>query len=337
MNGKIDYKKSGVDREKAEIFASWIKKVTSINSFSKGSDFASLFPLPKGYKKPLLASSTDGVGTKVKLASYFEEWGGVGQDLVAMCVNDLICTGAKPLFFLDYYACGQLDSQAAQAFLKGVQKACEKSLCTLVGGETAEMPGVYQGKDFDCAGFAVGVVEEEEVLGSHLVKEGDEIVALSSSGFHSNGFSLLRKVYSSKEDLEKQKSILLEPTRLYTFLGPHLKKEEIKAMAHITGGGLDNLSRILPDGLGAKLEPWKVPLCFLDVKKRASLTWDSLLKTLNCGLGFILILPKGKKFSKNLLPQGCELISLGKVISLPASEEKKWILEESQLEALNKT
>lgn len=335
MFKKMDYKKSGVNIEKSETFVSWIKQVAHLKSFSKGSDFASLFPMPTGYKKPLLASATDGVGTKVKLASYFSRWEGVGQDLVAMCVNDLICTGAKPLFFLDYYACGQLDIGSAQSFLKGIYKACEISSCALVGGETAEMPGVYQGKDFDCAGFAVGIVEEDEVLGSHLVKEGDQVIALSSSGFHSNGYSLLRKIYSSKSDLEKYEDTLMTPTRLYTFLVPQFKELGVKAMAHITGGGLDNISRIIPEELGLELQAWKIPEAFLDVKNRVSLSWNSLLKTLNSGLGFVLILPKQIALSKIKLPEDVKIIPLGSVGLRPDSQASKWWVDESNLEDLN--
>ena len=335
MFKKIDYKKSGVNIKKSETFVSWIKQTTSFKSFPKGSDFASLFSFPEGYKKPLLASATDGVGTKVKLASYFKEWEGIGQDLVAMCVNDLICTGAKPLFFLDYYACGQLNITSAQAFLKGVNQACDFSSCALVGGETAEMPGVYKNNDFDCAGFAVGVVEEDKVLGLHSVEEGDKIFALSSSGFHSNGYSLLRQIYSSDSDLKTHKKILLEPTRLYTPLLTHFESLRVKAAAHITGGGLDNISRIIPPHLGVNLTPWKIPAPFLEVKKRASLSWNSLLKTLNCGLGFVLILPKQAQFLDSFLPQNTTLIPLGSVISKPSQEMSNWWVDEVKLEALN--
>ena len=160
---KLDYKTAGVDIKKADNLVRWIKKKTSVPSDPLGSDYACLFPFPLSqYKNPVLAASTDGVGTKLKLASYFSEWEGIGQDLVAMCVNDLICVGAKPLFFLDYYACGKLNKSQAKSFLKGLQKACTEAFCPLLGGETAELPGLYQSLDADCAGFCVGVVEKSK-------------------------------------------------------------------------------------------------------------------------------------------------------------------------------
>ena len=160
---KNSYKKAGVDIKKAESLVQWIKQTSFTGASSLGNDYASLFPFPfQSYKEPVLAASTDGVGTKLKLAGYFSEWEGIGQDLVAMCVNDLICVGAKPLFFLDYYACGELDKTQAKAFLRGLQKACKEAVCPLVGGETAELPGLYKAPDIDCAGFCVGVVEKSK-------------------------------------------------------------------------------------------------------------------------------------------------------------------------------
>lgn len=284
------YKKSGVDVEKADRLTQWIKKRNP--DLYPGSDYAALFPFPqKGFKNLVLASSADGAGTKVKLAGYFKKWDGLGQDLLAMCVNDLLCVGARPLFFLDYYACGKLDVLSFKEFLKGLERACKKASCALVGGETAELPGLYSRRDFDCAGFALGVVEKQNILGADRVRPGDEIIALRSNGFHSNGYSLLRKIYKTKKDLEANKRLLLRPTRLYTFLTAHLNNlKGLKAMAHITGGGLNNISRITPQGLTASLQPWRIPPCFLEVKKRADLSWPSLLKTFNCGLGMVMIL-----------------------------------------------
>lgn len=334
MSGKT-YKKSGVDIKKAEGLVSWIKKRNP--DLYPGSDYASLFPFPHHqYKNPVLVSATDGVGTKVKLAAYFKKWDTVGQDLVAMCVNDLICVGAKPLFFLDYYACGKLDIPSAREFLKGLERACKKSFCDLVGGETAELPGLYAPGDFDCAGFALGVVEKSHILGAHRVKEGDEIIALKSSGFHSNGYSLLREVYKTGKDREARKQLLLRPTKLYAFLSSHFSHiKGLRALAHITGGGLDNISRIIPEGLVARLNPWKVPSCFLDVKTRAKLSWLSLLKTFNCGLGLVMVLSDREElFQKNIVTKK-DVISLGRVVSGSGSRKKRWTLNLKDMDAIH--
>lgn len=330
-----DYKKSGVDIKKADRLIQWIKKHTSVPAQPLGSDFACLFPFPEfsRYKEPVLAASTDGVGTKIKLASYFDEWEGIGQDLAAMCLNDLICTGAKPLFFLDYYACGQLNGSQAKSFLKGLEKACRTASCPLLGGETAELPDLYQNSDVDCAGFCVGVVEKSMILKAQNVELSDEIVAFKSSGFHSNGYSLLRKIYNTSQALKKNKHHLIKPTRLYTFLTPYLGKiSGLKAMAHITGGGLDNLSRIIPSGLKAKINPWSVPSCFLDVKKKAGLGWKNLLNTFNCGLGLVVILKRKEILSRQFPSE--EIIYLGK-IEKRGQSQKAWKLNLKSMEDYN--
>ena len=293
--------------------------------------------LKKPIKNPVLAAATDGVGTKVKLASWFRKWDTVGQDLVAMCVNDLICVGATPLFFLDYYACGKLDLSSARAFLRGVEQACQEASCPLVGGETAELPGLYTRGDFDCAGFALGVVEKSRILGAKQVKEGDEIVALKSNGFHSNGYSLLREIYKTRKDRANRKQLLLRPTKLYTFLAPHLDQiKGLKAMAHITGGGLDNISRIIPQGKVADLKAWKVPSCFLEVKQRAGLTWLSLLRTFNCGLGLVMILSDQKELLKKGIVTERDVIFLGRVKRAPRSHSQKirWTLNLKDMDAI---
>ena len=326
----MDYKKAGVDIRKAEGLVTWLKKAVFTEK-PLGSDFCSYFSFSaEKYKDPVLTSSVDGVGTKVKLASYYGQWNTIGQDLVAMCVNDLLCSGSKPLFFLDYYSCGRLDTRQVKEFLNGLNRACKETQCPLLGGETAELPGLYKEKDFDCAGFALGVVERSDILGSHRVKAGDEILALKSSGFHSNGYSLLRKLYSSPEDLSEQRSALMEPTRLYTFLVPYFKEiKGLKAIAHITGGGLNNISRIIPEGLIAQLQPWTVPACFLGVKQRGELSWESLLTTFNSGLGLILILSNKQDFlGKNLISKD-HIIDLGQVVSGSESSisGERWLLD----------
>jgi len=212
----------------------------------------------------------------------------VGQDLVAMCANDLICTGGTPLFFLDYYAVGKLHLKSAQQFLTSVRKACENAHMVLIGGETAEMPGVYQNTDFDCAGFSVGVVDQEKIWGPHLVQDGDVIIGLESSGFHSNGYSLLRKVFES--EYEKYRQWLLEPTRLYVEAAIILKKEfEVHAMAHITGGGIENLPRVLPELLKARIKKWDLPECYKEVQRRAKISDQEMRETFNCGMGLMVI------------------------------------------------
>ncbi len=295
----IDYKRAGVDVEAGDAFVEWIQKSQPSQSpfsdkiISGVGGFASIFKLnfPK-IKNPCLVSATDGVGTKVKLAAQYENYSGVGQDLVAMCVNDLICCGAQPLFFLDYYATGKLDMKAAQAFLKSVRDACHESGCALIGGETAEMPGVYHEKDFDCAGFAVGIVDEHETLGPHRVRLGDECIGVASSGFHSNGYSLLRKLFA--EDLDAWKDLLLRPTKLYPKLVMGLyEARKLNAVAHITGGGMENLPRVLPVGTEVKLKHWDWPSEFTEVQKRSGMSRTEMLKTLNCGIGLVMIVDPG--------------------------------------------
>lgn len=304
----IDYKKSGVDIQAGDDLVTWLQtpqtssEDNKITQYSDVPDFrkrvisgiggfAALFDGNfKSMKDPVLVSCTDGVGTKVKLASYFNDFSTVGQDLVAMCANDLICTGGTPLFFLDYYATGKLDLNNAQDFLKSVKKACADSHLVLIGGETAEMPGVYQKNDFDCAGFSVGVVDREKMWGPHRVKAGDAIIGLDSSGFHSNGFSLIRKVFEGHYD--QYKNWLLEPTRLFVEAALLLKKEfDVHAVSHITGGGIENLPRVIPTHLKSKVKKWELPECFKEVQKRAGISDQEMRTTFNCGIGLMVILP----------------------------------------------
>ncbi|MCB9073631.1 MAG: phosphoribosylformylglycinamidine cyclo-ligase [Bdellovibrionaceae bacterium] len=295
----MDYKQSGVDVEKGDQFVDWIQETQSkgphANKVISGvGGFASImrFDFPE-YKEPCLVSSTDGVGTKVKLAVQFASYEGVGQDLVAMCVNDLACCGAQPLFFLDYYATGKLQLEQAKPFLAGVRKACDFVGAQLVGGETAEMPGVYHNNDFDCAGFSVGVVDRKNILGPERVKAGDAVLGVASSGFHSNGFSLLRKVFAN--DLDQWKDELLKPTALYSPLVQDLLPLGVHAVAHITGGGMENIPRVIPSGLSLKLKDWQWPAPFIEVQKRTGMSHRKMLETLNCGIGLVVILPSEQK------------------------------------------
>ncbi len=296
----IDYKSAGVDVEAGDALVDWLKESgrTSPSPHAERlvsgiGGFAALFRV--GFpemKKPCLVSSTDGVGTKIKLAAQFKMYEGVGQDLVAMCVNDLVCAGAQPLFFLDYYATGKLELEAAKSFLTGVRNACHESGAALIGGETAEMPGVYHGDDFDAAGFAVGIVDEEKALGSHRVSVGDRVIGVSASGFHSNGYSLLRRVFeneiaSGDHDLIAR---LMTPTHLYASLVLELCRGDLlRACANITGGGMENIPRVMPKGSVLPLIDWAWPDDFIVVQDRSGLSREEMLKTLNCGIGLAFI------------------------------------------------
>lgn len=297
----LNYKEAGVDVVAGEALVHWLvkakegKKHYQNNIVSGIGGFASLFRVDfTAMEKPCLVTCTDGVGTKVKLGSQFGRYAPLGQDLVAMCVNDLICCGGMPLLFLDYYATGKLELKDAQDFLGGVQKACDDSLCALVGGETAEMPGVYANKDFDCAGFAVGVVDEVKALGPHRTQEGDVVIGISSNGFHSNGYSLLRKVFA--QDLEQWVDYLLRPTHLYVALMKDLqdRKIELHAAAHITGEGIENVPRVIPEHLAWQGKNWDWPEPFVEVQRRTGMSDAEMLRTLNCGIGFALILPESQ-------------------------------------------
>jgi phosphoribosylformylglycinamidine cyclo-ligase len=327
----INYKSAGVDVEAGEALVQWLvksphgKKHHQSQIVSGIGGFASLFRVDFSHmKKPCLVTCTDGVGTKVKLGAQYKRTESLGQDLVAMCVNDLICCGGVPLMFLDYYATGHLELQAAQEFLLGVQKACDASLCALVGGETAEMPGVYQNNDFDCAGFAVGVVDAEEALGPHRVKLGDRLLGISSNGFHSNGYSLLRKAFA--EDLDKWIDYLLRPTHLYVELMQKIKSEKINihAAAHMTGEGIENLPRVIPENLSWQGKAWKWPEPFLEVQRRTKMSDAEMLRTLNCGVGFVLILDpahfaKAEAVVKSL---GFETFDLGEMVERKKTGEE---------------
>ncbi len=290
----VDYKQSGVDVVKGDQFVDWIGKTQAKQPFedqiiSGVGGFAAIFKLGFSHlKKPCIVSATDGVGTKVKLASQFKVFDSVGQDLVAMCVNDLICCGAQPLFFLDYYASAKLDLDDAKSFLSGVRSSCHQSGCALIGGETAEMPGVYHDKDFDCAGFAIGIVDEDKILGPKRVQIGDIVIGIESSGFHSNGYSLVRKIF--EKDLEQYKDQLLKPTILYPeIVLPLIKKDLLNALAHITGGGMENIPRVMPKFTRLRLMDWSWPDLFLEAQDRSGLSRVEMLQTFNCGMGFCLI------------------------------------------------
>ncbi len=264
--------------------------------------FGAFCAIPPGYTEPVLVSSTDGVGTKLRLAIEQDRHRGVGIDLVAMCVNDLLVTGAEPLFFLDYYATGRLDIDHAAELVAGVADGCEMAGCALVGGETAEMPGMYSAGDYDVAGFSVGVVERSRMITGEQVRDGDALIALASSGPHSNGYSLIRKILEvSQTPVDAHlgdrplMDALLEPTRIYVRAVRAMMEEvPLHAAAHITGGGLpENLPRVLPDGVDAHINPtsWSPPAIFDWLQKQGNVAPEEMLRTFNCGVGMVLVVP----------------------------------------------
>lgn len=300
----ITYQNAGVSIDKGNQLVNEIKKIAP-TTYTKGvlagvGGFAALFELPLHlYKEPILVSGTDGVGTKLKLALALQNHQFIGIDLVAMCANDVIVCGAKPLFFLDYYAAGQLDVAIASEVIKSIARGCQIAEMALVGGETAEMPGHYTGQDYDLAGFCVGVVEKKAIIDGHTVTPGDVLIGIASSGPHSNGYSLIRKVLETKQvplstpfDGRTLGEVLLEPTRIYVKpILELIKHVPVKTMAHITGGGLlENIPRVLPAHTKPVIEThrWKMPPIFEWLQKEAALDDQELLRTFNCGIGMVV-------------------------------------------------
>lgn len=288
------YKNAGVDIEAGDALVDRIKK-----KLPAIGDFAGLFPFPRGMKKPYLVGCTDGVGTKLKIAQELGGHGTIGIDLVAMNVNDLICTGARPLFFLDYFATGHLDVGIAERVINGIIEGCKQSGCALIGGETAEMPGFYKPGEYDLAGFSVGVVDGAKRVRNDKIKPGDVLLGLPSSGVHSNGYSLVRVLFRGK-DLKKWGKALLAPTKIYVKpVLAALKKypDAIKGIAHITGGGLlENVPRFLPKNCDAifHLATWPMPPVFNEIRRRGNVSDTEMYRTFNMGLGLVLAVPREK-------------------------------------------
>jgi phosphoribosylformylglycinamidine cyclo-ligase len=301
----ISYKDAGVDIDAGDALVERIKplaKKTMREGVMAGiGGFGALFEVPKRYKEPVLVSGTDGVGTKLKLAFEWNMHDTVGIDLVAMSVNDVLVQGAEPLFFLDYFACGKLHVDTAAAVVGGIAKGCELSGCALIGGETAEMPGMYPDGEYDLAGFAVGAVEKSKILSGQNVKPGDVVLGLASHGVHSNGFSLVRKCIERAEarapcptlDGKPFKAAIMEPTRLYVKnVLAALDKHPIKALAHITGGGLlENIPRVLPEGTAAHLKAgsWPQTELFAWLQKTAGIDDIEMNRTFNNGIGMVVV------------------------------------------------
>lgn len=292
------YKSAGVDKEEGYQTVSKIKKVVSethnSNVLNGLGSFGAFYELPK-YKNPVLVSGTDGVGTKLRIALDVKKYDTIGVDCFAMCANDILCHGAKPMFFLDYLACGKLDSDVAAEIISGIASACKETGTALIGGETAEMPGMYQVGDYDVAGFCVGIVEKDEIIDGSKIKEGQVVIGLPSSGFHSNGFSLVRKIFTDFTEVFENKPLwetLLVPTKLYqNDIYKIQEKVELSGIAHITGGGLiENVPRILPEGLTAVIDTNKisVPSIMKELMKRGNVSEEEMYGTFNMGIGMIV-------------------------------------------------
>ena len=295
------YKSAGVDIDAGNNLVDLIKEDVASshtpNVLGNIGGFAGMFKLDKEYKNPILVACTDGVGTKVALAQEANKLDGIGQDLVAMCVNDLIVCGAKPLFFLDYFASSKLEVDEASKVIRSIASACKDSGCALLGGETAEMPGHYLGKNFDLAGFSVGCVEEDKIIDSKNIKENDILIGIESSGPHSNGFSLIRKIIKdaslNKDEYESIVELAMKPTHLYPNLIMDLiNKFDIHGMAHITGGGLtENIPRSIPKNLSASINTasWDTPEIFKWLQVNGNLNDEDMFRIFNCGIGMVLI------------------------------------------------
>jgi phosphoribosylformylglycinamidine cyclo-ligase len=339
----LTYRDAGVDIDAGESLVDAIKPIAKATRRSGCMDelggFGAMFQIPAGYKEPILVSGTDGVGTKLRLAIDSGIHDTIGIDLVAMCANDILVQGAEPLFFLDYFATGKLDVQTATSIVSGIGAGCKLAGAALIGGETAEMPGMYADGDYDLAGFCVGVVEKSNIIDGADVSEGDVLVALASSGPHSNGYSLIRKVIEiSNADLQQPFAgttlarALLEPTRIYVKPVLNLLKAvPVHALAHITGGGLSgNISRVIPDGLCAIIDraTWELPDIFKWIQKNGNITDDEMLCTFNCGMGMVVVVAANDAPAvvKNLQDQGEKVWLAGRIEKAEAGKERVRII-----------
>lgn len=324
----ITYKDSGVNIEEGyksvSIIKDYAKKTLSEHVLSGLGSFGAFVEIPEGYKRPVLVSGTDGVGTKLEIAFKTNKYDTVGIDCVAMCVNDILCHGAKPLFFLDYIACGKLDSNISAELVKGISDGCMESMCSLVGGETAEMPGFYSDGEYDLAGFAVGIVEKENIIDGSKINDGDILIGLKSSGIHSNGFSLVRKLFSDiTETFENQEiwKTLIEPTKIYVKpILELLNSVDVHGIAHITGGGfIENIPRMFKDEtLTAVINKnsYELPNLFKKIND-LGVDLDHMYNTFNMGIGMVLCVSKeDKDITLDILKQNKEdAIELGYVTS----------------------
>ncbi|MBW5290643.1 MAG: Phosphoribosylformylglycinamidine cyclo-ligase [Candidatus Ruthia sp. Asou_11_S2] len=296
----LSYLDSGVDITKGNALVEQIKPIAKSTTrpgvLAGLGGFGAMFELPiNKYKNPVLISGTDGVGTKLKVAQMLNKHDTIGIDLVAMCVNDLIVQGAEPLFFLDYYATGKLNTKLVTSVIHGIGEGCKQSGCALIGGETAEMPGMYQGEEYDLAGFCVGIADKDKIIDGTKVTKGNHIIALASSGPHSNGYSLIRKVLAQSDPTDAQLSALIEPTKIYVkSVLSLIEKFSVHAISHITGGGLlENIPRVLPENLSAKLDTdsWQLPSIFQFLQDNGNIDMMEMYRVFNCGIGMVIIVP----------------------------------------------
>lgn len=327
----LSYKDAGVDIDAGDALVERIKPLAK-RTLREGvlgglGGFGALFEVPKRYREPVLVSGTDGVGTKLKLAFEWDMHDHIGIDLVAMSVNDILVQGAEPLFFLDYFSCGKLDVDTAERVIAGIAQGCEQAGCALVGGETAEMPGMYPDGEYDLAGFAVGAVEKSKILNGSLIQEGDAILGLPSSGVHSNGYSLVRKILAREQnrlpstlDGQALRPAIMAPTRIYVRpVLDALAQHPIRGLAHITGGGLsENIPRILPPGLSAAIHEKALPRTelFTWLQNAAAISDAEMRRTFNCGIGMVIVLPQPSAAAclSTLLNQGQAGCILGEIV-----------------------
>ena len=333
MNERMTYKDSGVDidagNESVKLIKDSVRATYRPEVLGDLGGFGGLFALKK-YNEPILVSGTDGVGTKLKIAFLLNKHDTIGQDAVAMCVNDILVQGAEPLFFLDYLAVGKLEPGKVAEIVKGVANACKESGCALIGGETAEMAGFYSDDEYDIAGFSVGVVEKSKLITAERVRENDVLIGLPSSGLHSNGFSLVRKIVFERQKMNGSEYIdelgktigeeLLTPTRLYpkTCL-PLIERFNLHGMVHITGGGFwENIPRALPNDLGVEIDgnAWTIPTIFNLIQSWGNVDWHEMFRTFNCGIGMVLIVgaDEADSICDHLSGSGEQFYKIGRVV-----------------------
>ncbi|ORF27039.1 phosphoribosylformylglycinamidine cyclo-ligase [Snodgrassella alvi] len=343
MSQSLSYRDAGVDINAGDSLVERIKpfakRTMRPEVLGDLGGFGALVEISQKYRHPVLVSGTDGVGTKLKLAFEWDQHDTVGIDLVAMSVNDILVQGAEPLFFLDYFACGKLDVERAAAVIKGIAAGCEQSGCALIGGETAEMPGMYPDGEYDLAGFAVGVVEKEQVINGRSIVAGDVVLGLASNGIHSNGYSLVRKIIErAQPELDAEfnqgktlRQAIIAPTRLYVKpILAALKQFTIKGMAHITGGGIsENVPRILPENTVAAIDSqsWPLPKLFQWLQQAGNVEIQEMYRTFNCGIGMVLVVnaEDADAIQKFLQQQGETVYQIGRIRSRQGGEHQTQI------------